>query len=869
MIENWDDNAIQAMKLAEKESQNLGRSYVGTEHLLIGILKEATTFGFRVLVVNDISLNAVRQELERISARKKSSVIPKTTSKVFGFIKYILSWFNPFSWFRKAKKFNHTPALKEVIKKASIKSSLLNQPISTEALLFEMLEKKENLPCQILTNLGAKISSIQEKLSPKYNSSEPKIDDIDKLIDLSIDNIGKGTSGPFSYSNSYNNKLDLNSIKDYVTDMTEAAKLSSSDPVIGRSEEINRAIQILARRRKNNPVLIGEAGVGKTAVAEGLAQRIVNNEVPSLLLNKKVISLNLGSLLSGAKYRGEFEARLKQVIDVSQSLKLILFIDEIHTLVGAGAAEGAVDAANLLKPVLARGELQCIGATTKAEYRKYIERDPALERRFQPVKVEEPNNSDSIAIITGLIKSYESFHNVAYTMEAIEAAVTLSSQYIADRFLPDKAIDLIDEAGARVKLDSDILPEAAVKLDSELQFLVKLKNESIGKQDFIRAEELKLHEIEIRNQIGIIIENTKDNTKEFKKAVVNADDVAQIVSIWTGVPVNKISKEESNNLLNMEDTLHERIIGQHHAVASVSKAIRRARLGLRNPNRPIASFIFAGPTGVGKTELAKALASFFFGSEDNMVRLDMSEFMEKHTVSKLIGSPPGYVGYEEGGQLTEAVRRKPYTVVLFDEVEKGHPDVFNMLLQILEDGRLTDSHGRVIDFKNTLLILTSNIGAKIIETEGTKESKVSINNNKTVENTTYQRIFDLVNTELKNNFKPEFLNRLDEIIIFSQLTRDDIGKIANILISQLSHRIKMQGFNLEVTERAKEKLIEDGFEPAYGARPLRRAVMKLLEDNLATAFLKSDIKKGTTFMVDTDENDEIIIALQQKKIINN
>ena len=853
MFENWNKEAIQALKLAEKESLRGDLSYVGTEYFLIGILKEGSSRSYRVLTSHHITLKLVKKELEKITGRKKN-IIFRITSKIFRFIKYILSWFNPFTWFKKLKTLTHTQELREAILKATIKSSELKRQFRTEDLLFEILENKKGLPFQILHNLGSKISNIKKEILPNSNSKEPLDIDLEKLLEL-------------KRNNTVENKLDLNSIKDYVTDMTAAAQLKNGDPVIGRNEEINRAIQILARRRKNNPVLIGEAGVGKTAIAEGLAHRIMMNNVPSLLMNKKVIALNLGSLLSGAKYRGEFEARLKQVIDVAQSLKLILFIDEIHTLVGAGAAEGAVDAANLLKPALARGELQCVGATTKDEYRKYIERDPALERRFQPIKVDEPSNSDSIQIIKGLIEKYESFHNVKYTSEAVEASVALSSQYIADRFLPDKAIDLIDEAGARVKLANDVLPKEAEKLHSELQFLVELKKEASDNDDHITLDQLKVHELELINKIKVIIEEHKSNTALLKKPLVTADDIAKIVSTWTGVPVSKLSQEETADLLDMENTLHKRIIGQHHAVTSVSKAIRRARLGLRNPNRPIASFIFAGPTGVGKTELAKALASFFFGSEDNMVRLDMSEFMEKHTVSKLIGSPPGYVGYEEGGQLTEAVRRKPYTVVLFDEIEKGHPDVFNMLLQILEDGRLTDSHGRVIDFKNTLLILTSNIGAKIIEKEGTKESKVSISKSKINKNTTYQRIFNLVNTELKNHFKPEFLNRLDEIIVFSQLTRDDISKIANILIAQLSTRMKLQGFNLEVTDRAKEKLIEDGFEPAYGARPLRRAVMKLLEDNLATAFLKSNIEKEATFIIDVDGQKEISVSVQQKKIL--
>ena len=844
MFENYSKEALRAIELAEEESRNRSASYTSTEHLLIGILKKGSSFSSTLLNSRGVNLFAVKNELDKIlinnTSKKKFSSIKFIISFVLFFPNILLSFMRGLFSFIFEKKTTpvYSILLQSVFKDSYKKALLQNSVVTIEHLLIELLTYKDNnLSYQIIANLGVDAAIIKELISFKlgiFNKSTPKT---------------------FVANNIHDIELKLLSIKDYTTDMTANAK---SDPVIGRTKEIERVIQILARRRKNNPVLLGEPGVGKTAVAEGLAKLIAENEVPELLQNKKVIALNLGSLLAGAKYRGEFEARLQQIINVSQSLKLILFIDEIHTIVGAGAAEGAVDAANLLKPALARGELQCIGATTKAEYRKYIERDPALERRFQPVKVEEPSIPDAIKIIMGLSKNYAIFHNVRYTDQAIEAAVNLSSQYIADRFLPDKAIDLLDEAGAKVKLSVKRvkLPDEAAEVREEFEHIKNLKKTMKDKEGL---DGLMLQEKNTLSRLNFIFEKHGIDIKVLDTPEVNVDDIAQIVSIWTGVPVNKLSKDESENLLQMEDILHKRIIGQHHAVVSVSKAIRRARLGLRNPNRPIASFIFAGPTGVGKTELAKALASFFFGSEDNMVRLDMSEFMEKHTVSKLIGSPPGYVGYEEGGQLTEAVRSKPYTVVLFDEIEKAHLDIFNMLLQILEDGRLTDSHGRVIDFKNTLLILTSNIGSKIIEAESAKESSTAIYDNTMSNNTAYGRMFNLVNAELKIYFKPEFLNRLDEIIVFNQLTLDDISKIANILIEQLTIRVKKQGFTLKVTSRAKEKLIKDGFEPAYGARPLRRAVVKLLEDNLAMAFLRSDIELGMTLTADLDDNDEVKI----------
>jgi ATP-dependent Clp protease ATP-binding subunit ClpC len=632
------------------------------------------------------------------------------------------------------------------------------------------------------------------------------------------------------------------------------------DPVVGRQKEVERVIQILGRRTKNNPVLIGEPGVGKTAIAEGLAQRIANQDVPDILEEKRVMTLDVGLLVAGTKYRGEFEERLKKIMDEIRSAgNVILVIDEVHTLIGAGAAEGAIDAANILKPALARGELQCIGATTLDEYRKHIERDAALERRFQPVMVGEPSVEEAIEILQGLRERYEQHHKLIISDEALEAAATLADRYISDRFLPDKAIDLIDEAGSRVRLMKYQRSPEEKHLDGELKQLLKDKDDAVRNQDFDKAGGLRDREMEIREGLKALSQARKTAAAEddAPKSVVTEEDIAHIVASWTGVPVSKLTESESEKLLHMEDTLHTRLIGQDEAVRAVSRAIRRARVGLKNPNRPIASFIFSGPTGVGKTELAKSLAAYFFGSEESMVRLDMSEFMERHTVSKLVGSPPGYVGYNEGGQLTEAVRRKPYTVLLFDEIEKAHPDVFNMLLQILEDGRLTDSKGRVVDFKNTLIIMTSNIGSKVIE-KGSNTLGFDFSTDDPNESQ-YNRLKSLVNEELKQYFRPEFLNRLDEIIVFRQLTKDEVKEIAEILLKDIFKRLTQQGIDLKVTDKFKDRLIEEGYNPSYGARPLRRAIMRLLEDSLAEEILSGRVKSGDTAVVDVDETGQVKI----------
>ena len=825
MFERFTEKAIKVVMLAQEESRRLGHNFVGTEQILLGLIGEGAGVATKVLKSMGVNLKDARMEVERIIGRGS------------GFV---------------AVEIPFTPRAKRVLEMAIEEARDLGHSyIGTEHIILALLEEEDGVATRVLENLGVELSKVRSEI----------LGQIGETVEITISGNNSESSGMFDP----NSKTPT--LEEFTTNMTETASEGKLDPVIGRQKEIERVIQILARRTKNNPVLIGEPGVGKTAVAEGLAQRIVAMDVPDLLEDKIVISLDIGLLLAGTKYRGEFEERLKRIMDEVQAANnIILVIDEVHTLIGAGAAEGAIDAANILKPALARGELQCIGATTIEEYRKYIERDAALERRFQPVHVNEPSVKDTIEILRGLREKYERHHNLRINDDALSAAAKMGAQFIADRYLPDKAIDLIDEAGSRVRLMNYKLPDAALELDQELRELLKEKDAAVRLQNFEQAGDFRDREMEIRAQISAIVQSTKRQSKSKKdRPIVSEEDVAQVVAAWTGIPVNKISKSESEKLLKMEDTLHERIIGQHKAVVSVSKAIRRARVGLRNPDRPIASFIFAGPTGVGKTELTKALASYFFGAEDSMVRLDMSEFMERHTVAKLIGSPPGYVGYSEGGQLTEAVRRKPYTVVLFDEIEKAHPDVFNLLLQILEDGRLTDSKGRTIDFKNTLIIMTSNVGAKVIE-KGAVNGSLGFEVTDNKENTAYERISSLVNEELKNYFRPEFLNRLDEIIIFSQLTKDDVSQIANIMIKQLADRVLEQGIRLQVTERVKEKLTDEGFNPVYGARPLRRAVMRLLEDNLAGEFLAGEsLKPGTTIIVDLDNDKKISIFVDRNQ----
>jgi ATP-dependent Clp protease ATP-binding subunit ClpC len=813
MFERFTEKAIKVIMLAQEEARRLGHNFVGTEQILLGLIGEGTGIGPKVLKSMGVNLKDARVEVEKIIGRGS------------GFV---------------AVEIPFTPRAKRVLELSLEEARQLGHNyIGTEHLLLGLIREGEGVAARVLENLSVDLSKVRSQI---------------------IRSLGENTEVA-SGSNAPRSKTPT--LEEFGTNLTVKATEGRLDPVVGRAKEIERVIQILGRRTKNNPVLIGEPGVGKTAIAEGLAQRIANKDIPDTLDDKMVIALDIGLLIAGTKYRGEFEERLKKIMDeVRTANNIILVIDEVHTLIGAGAAEGAIDAANILKPALSRGELQCIGATTLEEYRKHIEKDAALERRFQPVMVGEPSVEETIEILYGLRERYEKHHKLVISDEALAAAAKFADQYIADRFLPDKAIDLIDEAGSRVRLMNSQLPAAAKELDQELRELLKSKDEAVRNQDFEKAGQLREREMEIKAQINAIALSKKGASEDVNKTpTVTEEDIAQIVAAWTSIPVNKLTKSESEKLLQMEETLHSRIIGQDEAVVAVSRPIRRARVGLKSPNRPIASFIFSGPTGVGKTELTKALATYFFGSEEAMVRLDMSEYMERHTVSKLIGSPPGYVGYNEGGQLTEAVRRRPYTVVLFDEIEKAHPDVFNLMLQIFEDGRLTDSKGRTIDFKNTLLILTSNVGSKVIEKGG---GGLGFELSEDQSSSHYNRIKSLVNEELKQYFRPEFLNRLDEIIVFRQLTKDEVGQIAEIMLKEVFERISVKGIQLEVTDRFKTRLIDEGYNPTYGARPLRRAVMRLLEDSLAEEVLSEKIKAGDTAVVDVGEDNKVKVLLGEK-----
>ena len=832
MFERFTEKAIKVIMLAQEEARRLGHNFVGTEQILLGLIGEGTGVAAKVLKSLGVNLKDSRIEVEKIIGRGS------------GFV---------------AVEIPFTPRAKRVLELSLEEARQLGHNyIGTEHLLLGLIREGEGVAARVLENLGIDLTKVRTQVIRMLGETAE---------------VGSGGS-----SNKGN--LKTATLDEFGTNLTKLASESKLDPVVGRYAEIDRVIQILGRRTKNNPVLIGEPGVGKTAIAEGLAQRIQLGEIPDILEDKRVLTLDIGLLVAGTKYRGEFEERLKKIMEEIKSAgNVILVIDEVHTLIGAGAAEGAIDAANILKPALARGELQCIGATTLDEYRKHIERDAALERRFQPVTVGEPSIADTIEILKGLRERYEQHHRLKITDEALEAAAHLGDRYISDRFLPDKAIDLIDEAGSRVRLINSKLPPEAKQIDKELRQIQKQKEESVRDQNFDKAGALREKEIELSAKIKELLENKKEssekndisNAKETTEnnstiihdPLVSEEDVAHIVASWTGVPVQKLTETESVKLLNMEETLHQRLIGQDEAVKAVSKAIRRARVGLKNPNRPIASFIFSGPTGVGKTELTKSLASYFFGSEEAMIRLDMSEFMERHTVSKLIGSPPGYVGFNEGGQLTEAVRRRPYTVVLFDEVEKAHPDVFNLLLQLLEDGRLTDSKGRTVDFKNTLLIMTSNIGSKVIEKGGGGLGFEFSGDS--VEDSQYNRIKSLVNEELKQYFRPEFLNRLDEIIVFRQLSKNEVKDIAEIMLKEVFSRLNEKGIKLDVTDAFKERLVEEGYNPAYGARPLRRAVMRLLEDSLAEEVLSGRIKDGDKALVDIDENKKVIVNISSEE----
>lgn len=812
MFEHFTNTAIAVIMKAQEEARRLRHNFVGTEQLLLGLMKEESTVSARVLSEFGVDLENARSEVEAIIGRGSGSVPPEI----------------PF-----------TPKVKQVFEQAFQEARKMDAAyIEPEHLLLSLTQNTESVAYRVLTNLGVDPAKLRTRIIKELGEAAAVP--------------AAGREDPRGRNSDSRRKGKI--LAEFGTDLTERAAAGKIDPVVGRATEIERVVQILGRRTKNNPVLVGEPGVGKTAIAEGLAQRIANQDVPEALLTKRVISLDMGLLVSGTRFRGDFEERLTQLVDeVRQDPNVVLVIDEIHTLVGAGSLEGGMDAANLLKPALARGEMQCIGATTLDEYRKYIERDAALERRFQPVTIDPPSVPETIEILQGLRSRYEQFHQVTLTDEALDAAAKLSDRYISDRHLPDKAIDLIDEAGSRIKLR--YMPKYPSKeLKQELRQVNADLDESIQVQDFGKAKALRDQKQELLHQLQADIPEygeAEANAPRTPQPLVDEDDIADVVAAWTGIPVNRMTESEAARLMHLEDVLHERVIGQHEAVVAVSKAIRRTRAGIASADRPIASLIFSGPTGVGKTELSKALAVALFGTEDAMVRLDMSEFMEGHTVSKLIGSPPGFVGYDEGGQLTEAVRRHPYSVILMDEIEKAHPEVFNILLQVLDDGHLTDAKGRQVSFKNTLIIMTSNIGSQVIEKGGTGMGFELATTDAAT--TRYNNIRNLVNEEMKQYFRPELLNRLDEIIVFRQLNQDEVNQVADLMLDQVNKRLADRQMTVSLSDAFRQKLAEAGYDQRYGARPMRRAIARLVEDTLAEAILAGDIEAGHTILLDLDE----------------
>lgn len=793
MFERFTEKAIKVIMLAQEEARRLGHNFVGTEQILLGLIGEGTGIAAKTLKSMGVNLKDARIEVEKIIGRGS------------GFV---------------AVEIPFTPRAKRVLELSWDEARQLGHNyIGTEHLLLGLIREGEGVAARVLENLGVDLSKVRQHIVRLLGET--------------------GATGAQTASGTGRSKTPT--LDEFGTNLTQAATEGKLDPVVGREKEIERVVQILGRRTKNNPVLIGEPGVGKTAIAEGLASMIAAGDIPEILQEKRIIQLDIGLLVAGTKYRGEFEERLKKIMDeIRGAGNVIIVIDELHTLIGAGAAEGAIDAANILKPALSRGELQCIGATTLDEYRKHIERDAALERRFQPVIVDAPSVEDTVEILRGLRPKYEEHHKLIISDAALIASAVLSDRYISDRHLPDKAIDLVDEASSRVRLRASSLSPEGKEVEKELRSISREKEQAIRSQEFEKASQLRDKEAEFKDKIKEIQSKYKEELEK-NKPVVTDEEIAHIVSSWTGVPVGDLTQGETEKLQKLESILHDRVIGQDVAVTAVSKAIRRARVGLKNPNKPIGTFMFSGPTGVGKTELAKALASFFFGSEENIVRVDMSEYMEKHTVSKLIGSPPGYVGYGEGGQITEAVRRRPYSVVLFDEIEKAHPDVFNILLQLLDDGRLTDSKGRTVDFKNTIIIMTSNVGARNIEnmqpvgfaTEGNSDHE-----------SIYKRMKTMVADEMKRTFRPEFLNRLDDIIIFKHLQKEELYKILDIMVKDLGKRISDKNMELELSVEVKDRLVKDGYSQAYGARPMRRTLQKLIEDAFAEEILTGKFKEG-------------------------
>lgn len=805
----FTQKANNALNMAVDAAQDMGHTYVGTEHILLGLVSEESGVAASVLQQNGLSAEDLKDLIERTIGTGSRTVITPD---------------------------DFTPRTKRVMQTAMVLSARLGHGyVGTEHLLMALISERDGYAIRFLEELNVNINSVLSSLKASMGADSEE-ENQQLGIDGMLNKNGQSKGGS-------------NALGKFGRDLTAAAKNGEIDPVIGREEEIQRVIQILSRRTKNNPVLIGEPGVGKTAVAEGLALRIVKGEIPEILKNKKIVSLDLTGMIAGTKYRGDFEERIKAAIDeVKKSKDIILFIDELHTIVGAGSAEGSADAANILKPSLARGDFQVIGATTMEEYRKYIEKDAALERRFQPVTVGEPSQEEAVEILKGLRDRYEAHHKVKITDEAIESAVTLSSRYIADRYLPDKAIDLIDEAASRVRLSSLTYPQEIKELEDKIKKLENEKASAVNEQDFENAAKIRDKQKEANAKLEEMKKSWKDKNANVS-GEVKGEDIAEIVSQWTGVPVFQLTEEESQRLLKMEDILHKRVVGQNEAVTAVAKAIRRGRVGLKDPKRPVGSFIFLGPTGVGKTELCKALAEAMFGDENAMLRLDMSEYMEKHTVSRLVGSPPGYVGYDEGGQLTEKVRRKPYSVVLFDEIEKAHPDVFNILLQILEDGRLTDSQGRTVDFKNTVIIMTSNVGARLI-TDQQNGLGFAFDNPENKKEKTNEEIREAVIGELKKLFRPEFLNRVDDIIVFNKLTQEEIKEIAGKLLENLKARLKAVDIDAEFTDQAVTEISNEGYDDTYGARPLRRAITSKIEDALSEKMLENEIKKGDHIVCD-------------------
>jgi len=817
MFDKFTERAQKVLFYAQEDAQLLKHGYVGTEHILLGILKEQDGIAEKCLNDMNVSLEEVRELIEEYEGMGDME-LSKNEIPI-------------------------TPRTKRILEDSLTEARTLNHNyISPEHILLALIKQSEGVAFTILSNLGVDFDKLRKDLI-KGLQVEPQQEK------------SSGTSV---------GKIDTPTLNQYGRDLTQMAKEGKLDPVIGRDKETERLLEILCKRTKNNPCLIGDPGVGKTAIAEGLAQKIVSSNIPEILKNKRLISLDLSSMIAGSKYRGEFEERMKKVMEeIRNSGDVILFIDEIHTLIGAGAAEGAIDASNILKPALARGEIQCIGATTIEEYRKHIEKDAALERRFQPVIVGEPTKEEAVQILKGLRDKYEAHHRVKITDEALEAAVNLSDRYITDRFLPDKAIDLIDEAGAKARIDNLTAPLDLKNIEENLENVEKEKSDAINVQDFEKAARLRDKEKELKNQF----EEAKNDWKlqnNTSANIVGEPQIARVVSRWTNIPVQKLTEKESERLLKLEEILHKRVIGQDEAVKSVARSVRRARVGLKDPKRPIGSFIFLGPTGVGKTELSKALAEAMFSDENNMIRIDMSEYMEKHSVSRLIGSPPGYVGFDEGGQLTEKVKRNPYSVILFDEIEKAHPDVFNILLQILEDGRLTDGKGKTINFKNTVIIMTSNVGASTIKKQ--KSLGFSSGNSLKEKETEYEKMKDYVMEELKRSFRPEFLNRIDDIIVFHELEEKDLKQIVKLMLKDVSDRLKEQSINILFDEESEVFLAKKGFDTTYGARPLRRAITKAVEDKLSEEILRGNVKINDDVKVTVSEDALVFKKDKLKKL---